>query len=133
MAFTGAAASGSPSSPDVLTAAVQQLLGYGIIGVVALALAWIVYKGAFVPTKRVDELITASRADLLRENEQLRAELAKTQDQRDALQRFIQDQLLPLLGNFTNATSSLLPILQRLTRWQDVDDPPPRRRGREIT
>jgi hypothetical protein len=127
-----AAAEGSGTSGDVITAAVQQVLGYGILGLVALSLAWIVYKGSFVPQKRADEMVAAGRADLLRENEQLRAELGKTQEQRDTAIRFIQDQFLPLLGNFTAATSSLLPILQGLTRWREDDGPPSRRRGREL-
>jgi hypothetical protein len=47
------------SGGDVLGAAAQQVLGYGVTGAVALVLAWIVWKGSFVPQKRVDEMIAA--------------------------------------------------------------------------
>jgi hypothetical protein len=132
-------AEGTPSSgSDVLGAAAQTILGFGVLGVVALALAWIVYKGKFIPQERVDALIEASRADLLREIERLaaditglRAELTKTQDQRDAALKFGTDQLAPLLFEFTGATRSLLPILLDLTRGRD-DDAPSRRRNREL-
>jgi hypothetical protein len=132
-------ADGTPASgSDVLGAAAQTVLGFGVLGVVALALAWITYKGSFVPERRVDALIMAGRADLLRENERLiteitrlQAELAKTQDQRDAALKFGSDQLAPLLFQFTAATTSLLPILQDLTRGPG-DTPASRRRGREL-
>jgi hypothetical protein len=114
-------------SADVVTAAVQQILGYGVLGAVALALAWIVYKGAFVPQKRSDEQVTAARADLLRENEQLRADKIRAEEQRDEALKIARDQVVPLLTTFNATVASLLPILQELARYRD--DGPSRRRG----
>jgi hypothetical protein len=118
------------SGGDVLGAAAQQVLGYGVTGAVALVLAWIVWKGSFVPQKRVDEMIAASRADLLREIERLVTEKEKVEAQLAENLRFARDDLAPILFQFNASTSSLLPILQRVVQNAD-DNSFPRRRGRE--
>lgn len=111
---------------DPISAATQTVLGFGVLGVVALALAYITWKGSFVPAKRVDELVVAGRADLLRELEQLRAEKAKVDGQLAEALRFARDDLTPILFQFTSATSSLLPILQQMVYRQQAESPRPR-------
>lgn len=109
-------AEGPAGGSDVLGTAAQTVLGYGVVGAVALVLAWIVYKGKFTPQERVDELVAASRADLLRELESVRADLLKTQEQRDSAMRMATDQLVPLLTSFVATSQSLIPLLQELVR-----------------
>lgn len=128
---------GTPASgSDILSAVTQQFLGYGVVGCLALALAWIVYKGKFVPREQVDALVAAGRADLLRENEQLRADLTKAQEQVAENLRFAKEDLTPILFQFTSATTSLLPILQQVgyllpilqqAAFRQQSEQPPRR------
>lgn len=60
----------------------------------------------------------------------------KAEEQRDEALRFARDQIAPLLSDFTNATSALLPILQGLvtrleiTGREDSRDWDSRRGGR---
>lgn len=125
-------AESNPSSgSDVVGAVAQQFLGYGVVGAVALALAYIVYKGKFVPRDQVDALVTAGRADLLREIERLVAEKEKVEAQLAENLRFARDDLVPILFQFNASTSTLLPILQRVVQNAD-DNSPSRRRGREL-
>lgn len=109
-------ADGTPPDGSVVSAAFQTILGYGVLGVVALALAWIVWRGKFVPEERVDQLIAAGRADLLRELDVVRADLLKTQEQRDTAMKMATDQLVPLLTSFVATSQSLIPLLQELVR-----------------
>lgn len=109
-------ADGPSSDSSIVSAAVQTILGYGVLGVVALVLAWIVWRGKFLPQERVDQLIAAGRADLLRELDSVRADLLKTQEQRDAAMKMATDQLVPLLTSFVATSQSLIPLLQELVR-----------------
>lgn len=92
------------------------ILGYGPIGVVALVLAWVLYKGLFVLAKTADrekaEAVALARADLLRENERLLARAEKAEGQRDEAMRIAQDKLVPLATSFTVTMGALMPILQ---------------------
>jgi hypothetical protein len=110
-------ADGTPQQgSDVVSVATQTILGYGVLGVLALALAWITWKGSFVPQRRVDDLLAAARADLLRELESVHVELGKTQEQRDAAMKMATEQLVPLLTSFVATSQSLIPLLQELVR-----------------
>lgn len=111
----GPAAEGTPVTDPVATA-VSQVLGYGILGVAVIVLGWVLYKGSFIPQQRADALITAGRADLLAENERLRADKQKAEDQRDAALKVAQEQLVPLLTSFVATSQSLIPLLQELVR-----------------
>jgi hypothetical protein len=88
------------------------ILGFGPlgIGVVLYTLRVI------VPGKAVEEAREQARADLVEENRRLIAEKTEAERQRDDAREFATQQLVPLLGQFTAATSSLLPILQELIR-----------------
>lgn len=88
------------------------VLGFGPlgIGVVLYTLRVI------VPGKAVEEAREQARADLVEENKRLIAEKAEAERQRDEARKFATDNLVPLLGQFTAATSSLLPVLQELIR-----------------
>lgn len=126
-----------PSTPDgVIGAAASTVLGFGVLGILALALTYVVWKGSFTPSKRVDELVAAGRVDLLRENEQLREELARAQAQLAENLRFAKEDLTPILFQFTSATTNLLPILQQVAYllptmqqmvFRQQAEPPPRR------
>jgi hypothetical protein len=109
-------AAGTSTASDPITAATSQLLGYGVLGIAVIVLAWVVYQGSFVTEKAAAERVTAARADLLAENERLRTEKQKAEDQRDAALKVAQEQLVPLLTSFVATSQSLIPLLQELVR-----------------
>ena len=90
------------------------IIGFGPLGIMALAFGWVLYKGLLVPAARADAEREKARTDLLEENKRLIAEKTRAEEQRDAALHIAQDQLVPLLINFTSATQSLLPLLQQL-------------------
>jgi hypothetical protein len=94
---------------------VTYILSFGVLGVVALALAFrfLVPKGT----------VEAARADLLAELDRVRAEKTKAEEQRDEALRIAQTQLVPLLTSFTATASALLPLLQELVRYRDREEP----------
>ena len=108
--LTAAADSNTP-----IDAAVSQILGYGILGIVALALAlrFLVPKGA------VDDARGEARADLLKENERLAAKLDHAEAQRDEALKVAQVELVPVLVQFTATTTALIPLLQEVVRNQE--------------
>jgi hypothetical protein len=110
-------------SSNPLDAAVSQILGYGILGIVALALAlrFLVPKGA------VEDARNEARADLIsqvgrleKQIEELRRDKKAVEEQRDDAQQFTTSQLVPLLVQFTGATSALIPLLQELVRNREA-------------
>lgn len=90
---------------------VSYILGYGVLGVVAIAFAfrYIVPKGA----------VEAARADLIDELERIRAEKVHVEEQRDEALRVARDQVAPLLVSFNATTSALLPLLHELVRYRE--------------
>jgi hypothetical protein len=98
----------SSAAGDIVT----YVLGFGPLGVGVVLYTLRV----IVPGKAIDEAREQARADLLKETERLIAEKAEAERQRDDARQFATEQLVPLLGQFTAATSSLLPILQELIR-----------------
>jgi hypothetical protein len=92
---------------------VSYILGYGVLGVVALAFAF----RYIVPRGSVD----AARADLIAELDRVRAEKIHAEEQRDEALRIAQVQLVPLLSSFTTTTSALLPLLQEVIRHREHD------------
>ena len=109
------------------------VLGFGPLGLVTLALAYLLYKGwRLVPPDR-DAAIRASardeaRADLIEERARVLAEKTRIEQERDEAQRFTQANLVPLLTNFTAATSALIPLLQELLRHREDSGSDNRRR-----
>lgn len=106
------------------------LLGYGPIGIIALALGWLIFKGwrLISPVGEAqirDAARNESRADLLAERDRLLTEKQQAEDQRDEALTIARDQLTPLLQSFVATTSVLVPILQEIIR----DAPARRRRG----
>lgn len=90
---------------------VSYILGYGVLGVVAVAFAfrYIVPKGA----------VEAARADLIAELERVREEKHHAEEQRDEALKIAQTQIVPLLTSFTATTSALMPLLQELVRYRE--------------
>ena len=90
---------------------VSYILGYGVLGVVAIAFAfrYIVPRGA----------VEAARADLIAELERVREEKAHAEEQRDEALKIAQTQLVPLLASFTATSSALLPLLQEVVRYRE--------------
>jgi hypothetical protein len=103
---------------------VGYLLGYGPIGVAALALAWLTFKGwRLMSPAREDAIRTGARAEARAD---LEKELARTiaraehaEDQRDEALRVARDQMVPLLSSFTSTTGALIPLLQEVVRAQE--------------
>jgi hypothetical protein len=109
---------------------VGYILGFGPLGIVALALAWLTFKGwrLISPAGEAamrDAARNESRADLLAERDRLLTEKQQAEDQRDEALTIARDQLTPLLQSFVATTSVLVPILQEIIR----DSPARRRRG----
>jgi hypothetical protein len=96
------------------------VLSYGILGIFVVVGAILLYRGwQIMSPARLTEVRDEARADLLKENERLLAERTALEAQLAEARTFERDQLVPLLGNFTAATSSLLPVLQERLRDQE--------------
>jgi threonine dehydrogenase-like Zn-dependent dehydrogenase len=108
------------------------IIGYGPLGIIALAMAWLMFRGWRLASPDREAAIRESgRADLLKELERVLAEKHQAEDQRDDAMRFATDQLVPLLTSFTATTAALIPLLQELVRYQgggSSSDLPRRRR-----
>lgn len=127
-------AQGVPASVTPADAASESLVGYilgfGPLGVVALALAWLTFKGWRLISPDGEAAIRKaareeSRADLVAERDRILTEKQQAEDQRDEALQVARDQLTPLLQSFVATTSVLVPILQEIIR----DAPARRRRG----
>src|ERR1700761_724183 len=120
---------------DAITSSVNQILGYGLLGILALALVWLfVVKGWRVISPAAEKELRASartegRADLERENGRLIAEKQELAEQRDDAIKIAQTQVVPLLTSFNATMTALLPLLQRLVADQEAHGGAPRRRG----
>ena len=97
---------------------ISYILGYGPIGIIALAFAFRV----IVPRSAVDEAKEQARKDLVEENKRLIAEKAHAEEQRDDALKIAQVQLVPLLIQFTATTGALLPLLQELVSRREGRD-----------
>lgn len=115
---------GSVSPVDAATGSiVGYILGFGPIGIIALAFAF----RFIVPRSAVDEAKDQARADLVKENERLIKEKLHAEEQRDDALRVANDQIVPLLISFNATVSALLPLLQELVSHREDHD---RRTGR---
>jgi hypothetical protein len=94
------------------TSLIQYILGYGVVGIVALAFAF----RFVVPRGSVEEARKLAREDLERENARLIEERNKAETERDAALKIAQDQIVPLLVSFNSTASSLIPLLQDIVR-----------------
>ena len=116
----------APATPaDQATSTVTGLLlGYGPLGIVALAMAYLMFKGwRLVPPDKEAEGREAARAearaDLLEERARVLQEKTRIEAERDEALKFTQAQLVPLLVQFTSATGALIPLLQELVRHRE--------------
>jgi len=95
---------------------VSYILGYGVCGIAVVLFAL----GYIVPKPVKDSAVAAARADVVAENERLRAALTRAEEQRDEALKIAQTQLVPLLSQFTATSSGLIPLLQELVRSREV-------------
>lgn len=122
-----------PSVTPVDSAAasvVGYVLSYGPVGLCALTLAWLMFRGWRLVPQDFEARIradarTEARADLMAERDRVIAEKQQAQEQRDEALAVARDQLTPLLISFTSSTQALMPLLQTLVGQRD---PPQRRR-----
>lgn len=144
MTWTFILAQGGPGTTSVTpvdtatNSFLTYILSFGAIGVFLLVLSWLFWKGwrLVSPAKdaerqaKEDENLararTEARADLLdqiarleRQAEQAQRDKKAAEDALAEQQKFAQVQLIPLLVNFTNATSALIPLLQGLVQHQE--------------
>lgn len=103
---------------------VGAILGYGPVGIGLLALAWLLYKGwrLVPPDKEAANRETAraeARADLLDERARVLAEKTRIEAERDEALKVAQVQLVPVLVQFSNTTTALIPLLQEVVRNQE--------------
>jgi hypothetical protein len=126
LAFTLSQGPGTSVSPvDAATTSITgYVLGFGPLGVIALAMAYLIFKGwrLMSPAREAEILSTAraeARADL--EKELAREITGKThaEDQRDEALRIAQTQIAPLLLQFNGTVAALLPLLQELVRRRE--------------
>jgi hypothetical protein len=112
LAFTLSQGPGTSVTPvdATTTSIVSYILGFGPIGIIALAFAF----RFIVPRSAVDEAKDQARADLVKENQRLIAEKAHAEEQRDDALRVANEQIVPLLMAFNASVSALLPILQEM-------------------
>ena len=109
---------------------VGYVLGFGPLGVIVLALAWLLFRGyrlvppGFEASTR-DAARADARADLIAERDRILTEKQAVEDQRDDALTIARDQVAPLLSSFVGTTSALVPLLQEIIR----DSPARRRRG----
>jgi hypothetical protein len=111
------------------------IIGYGPLGVAVVVLAALAYKGwRLISPAREAEIRTAvrddARGDLVDQVARLERQVAQLQEQRDEALKFTQSNLVPLLVNFTSATSALIPLLQEVVRNQEGGGPSELRRRR---
>ena len=109
----------SVSPVDAATGSiVGYVLGFGPIGIIALAFAF----RFIVPRSAVDEAKDQARRDLLKENERLITEKTHAEEQRDDALRIAQEQIVPLLVSFNATVAALLPLLQELVSRREGHD-----------
>lgn len=94
---------------SVTTSIASYILGYGVLGIVALAFAF----RFIVPGKAVEKAREEARGDLARELERVIREKERAEEQRDDALRTSRD-MIPILVQFTSASSSLIPLLQEI-------------------
>jgi hypothetical protein len=128
------AASGTPAEATA-GSITGYLLGYGPIGLFLVIMSWLFFKGwRLIPPAREAEIRATARdegrADLLKEIDRITGKLEHAEEQRDDAQQFTTSQLVPLLVQFTGATSALIPLLQELVRHREAGDLDLRRRPR---
>jgi dsDNA-specific endonuclease/ATPase MutS2 len=113
-------ATGPGDSVTPITAAtsdvVTYILGYGVLGIVALAFAF----RFIVPRGTVDQARAEGRADLLKENARLIEEKKQAEEQRDETLRMMNQQVVPILASFTGTAQSLIPLLQALVQQREI-------------
>jgi len=94
---------------------VSYIVSYGPLGIIALALAWVLYKGwQVVSPARLAAIRDDARADLVAENKRLIDEKHAAEQVRDEALRMANDQIVPVLASFNATMSALLPVLQDL-------------------
>lgn len=97
---------------------VGYVLGFGPIGIIALAFAF----RFIVPKSAVDEAKDQARRDLVEENKRLIEEKSKAEEARDDALKIAQTQIVPLLVTFNATVSALLPLLQELVSRREGHD-----------
>ena len=109
----------SVSPVDAATGSVVgYILGFGPIGIIALAFAF----RFIVPRSAVDEAKDQARRDLVEENKRLIEEKGKAEESRDDALRIAQTQIVPLLVTFNATVAALLPLLQELVSRREGHD-----------
>lgn len=103
---------------------VGYVLGFGPLGIIALALAWLIFKGwRLVPPNadaaNKETVRLEARADLLDERARVLAEKTRIEAERDEALKIAQTQIVPLLSTFTATTGALIPLLQEVVRNQE--------------
>lgn len=103
---------------------VGYLLGYGPIGIAALALAWLTFKGWRLTSPAMEAATRAAtrdeaRTDLTEERDRLAVRLDHAETERDDALKVARVELVPVLIQFTNTTTALIPLLQEVVRNQE--------------
>lgn len=103
------------------------IVGFGPLGVIALAMAYLMFRGwRLIPPAREAEIRTGARddgrADLLKELDRVLAEKVRIEEERDDALKIAQTQLVPLLISFNATVSALLPLLQELVSRREGHD-----------
>jgi hypothetical protein len=111
LAVTGPGTSVTPidTASDSITG---YILGFGPLGIIALALAWLLFRGwRLVSPEGAATIRAEGRADLIAERDRLLDEKHAAERERDEASKVARD-LAPLLSSFIASTGALIPILQ---------------------
>ena len=108
------------------------LLSFGPLGIFALAMAWLSFKGWRLMSPKDAararrEAREEGRADLIAERDRVLEEKHKAESERDEALRTARTELVPLLQSFVATTSTLVPLLQEIVLHREAL--PRRRRG----
>ena len=103
------------------------ILGFGPLGIIVLALAWLLFRGWRLVPPGYEEKIRASgrdeaRGDLLKELDRAIAGKDRSEAQRDDALRVASDQVVPLLVEFKSTIAALIPLLQDLVSRREGHD-----------
>ena len=103
------------ATADTLPSEIAPYLNYGVLGIVVVCLI----TGLLWAKPAVERLLAERDQQierLLAERDRLILEKQKAEEQRDTAIAIAQDKVIPLLGEFTNVTQTLIPLLQEAIR-----------------
>ncbi len=103
------------------------IMGYlisvgGPLAIAAIVFGWVILKGLLVTATQPDKDVERPTALILAENARLIARAEEAEAQRDEMLKTAVEQQVPVMLQFSNTTSALLPLLQDMIRRQELEE-----------